>query len=121
MVPDAAAIARRRHTVTICVRSVIALVAAWIGWGAVVWFGQTLQQISESGVANVFGVLLFFLLQFVPQLLLLLAAVIFHGPLVRWIVPTPLPDHSCPKCNYSLKDLKSPICPECGTSLTAPR
>ncbi len=117
MIPDSATITRRRHTATIFVRSGIVLFAVWILWGATSWTGQTLQQISESGISNIFGITLFFLLQFVPSLLVLTAMVMFHGHVVRWIVPTPRPDHICPKCGYSLKDLKSPICPECGTNL----
>ncbi len=26
-------------------------------------------------------------------------------------------DHACPKCNYNLRDLTRPICPECGEEL----
>ena len=37
--------------------------------------------------------------------------------LVRWIVPVPARDRTCPKCGYSLKGIKSPICPECGANL----
>ncbi len=26
-------------------------------------------------------------------------------------------DHACPKCNYNLRNLTRPICPECGETL----
>ena len=117
MIPDAATLARRRHTVTIIVRSFIALFGAWIAWGAVVGLGQILYPLFGSGIDFFFQAVLNFLFQHVPALLLIVALIVFEQRLVRWIVPTPRPDTSFPKCGYSLKDLKSPICPECGTSL----
>lgn len=49
-----------------------------------------------------------------PVLLLAAALVLCEGKLVRWIVPFPPREATCAQCGYSLKNLKSPICPECG-------
>lgn len=37
--------------------------------------------------------------------------------IARWIVPAGLRTDGCPHCGYSLKNLKSPICPECGNDI----
>lgn len=42
----------------------------------------------------------------------------FSTRLSRWIVP--LPEPGCPRCGYSLSNLRSPICPECGLDLRPP-
>jgi len=116
--PDAATVARRRHMVTMIVRSLIALFGAWILWGAVEGFGQVFQiMLPSSRTEHLIGAAWNFLTSHVPSLLLVVAIVFFEQRLVRWIVPTPRPDNACPKCGYSLKDLRSPICPECGMSL----
>jgi hypothetical protein len=47
--------------------------------------------------------------------------VLFERPLVRWLVPAGSPDHTCLNCGYSLKNLKSPICPECGADVRPAR
>lgn len=120
MTPDAATLARRRHTATIIVRSLIAMFAAWMLWGAVVGLGTILQPMLEGGVAYLFQGLWNFLTLHVPVLILVAAMVLLEQRLVRWIVPVPGPDHLCPTCGYSLRDLESPICPECGTSLRSP-
>jgi hypothetical protein len=117
MIPDAATIARRRHTVTIIVRFGIALLVLWFAWNFIGWLSQTFQSVYEFGFANLPSTLVVFVIQFLPSLFLVSSLFFFHDNLVRWIVPIPRPDHLCPKCNYSLKDLRSPICPECGTNL----
>lgn len=37
--------------------------------------------------------------------------------LARWLVPPGVRGDECPHCGYSLKHLKSPICPECGADV----
>lgn len=121
MIPDAATIVRRRHTVTMIVRGFIALMGVWIVWELAGNIGQTLQQLFDTSWGNPIGVLIYLLLRIIPAMLVLAAMVFFHGHLVRWIVPMPSRHAGCPTCGYSLRDLKSPICPECGTSLSAAR
>jgi hypothetical protein len=117
MIPDPATIARRRHLVTIIVRSTIALFGAWILWGAVVAIGSVFQPIYGGSIQYFVPAFLGFLTNEIPPLLLVVALVLFEKHLVRWIVPMPPRHPGCPTCGYSLKDLKSPICPECGTNL----
>lgn len=54
-----------------------------------------------------------------PLLLCVLAFALFfvEGWVVRWIVPYPAREATCAQCGYSLKNLKSPICPECGADV----
>ena len=47
-----------------------------------------------------------------------LALLLLERRLSRWLVPMPTPDHVCHQCGYSLKNLKSPVCPECGVDLS---
>ena len=117
MIPDPATIARRRHLVTIIVRSLIALFGAWVLWGAAVGLGAVLQPMYMGGPEYLVAGLWNFLAGYVPSLLLALVMFFFEKRLVRWIVPTGDSGQLCSKCGYSLKDLKSPICPECGTNL----
>jgi hypothetical protein len=119
MIPDAATIARRRHLVTIIARSLIALFGAWVALGAVAGIGQIFQPIYSGGIQFLVPGIWNFLTTDVPQLLLVAALFLLEQRLVRWIVPMPSRHAACPTCGYSLKDLKSPICPECGTSLRA--
>ncbi len=123
MIPDAATIARRRHTVTIVVRLLIALYGAFCVYalvvGPVVSVLNTLMNWSNN--SGMVGSLVLGQLgngcYVLPQLMLVVVLVLTEQRLVRWIVPIPAKHAGCPKCGYSLKDLKSPICPECGTSL----
>lgn len=123
MIPDPATIARRRHTVTIVVRFLIVLYGVWccynVATGPIGSILNTLANLSNN--AGMVGSLLVGHVTAYMSLLsefALLAALIWQEKrLVRWIVPIGDSDQLCSKCGYSLKDLKSPICPECGTNL----
>ncbi len=47
------------------------------------------------------------------------ALVVWQGD--RWLVKriVPFPDLACPRCDYQLKALTTPKCPECGLDLPA--
>jgi hypothetical protein len=119
MIPDAATIARRRHTVTMILRTVVVLFAGWVAWTVAISTGQTFQQMYTTGPGNAPGIFINLLLLAGPEIALVVVLVMLEGRLIRWIVPMPSRHPGCPKCGYSLKDLNSPICPECGTNLRA--
>lgn len=48
----------------------------------------------------------------------MLGIVVLERRLLSWLVPAPKP--GCPNCGYPVKNLRSPICPECGTDLRQP-
>ena len=123
MIPDPDTISRRRHTVTIVVRFLIVLYGVMccydLARGQV---GTTLSVLlnGSNNAGNWGFVLLNELGGYVrssPEFALLAVLLWQETRLVRWIVPLGDSGTLCSKCGYSLKDLKSPICPECGTNL----
>ena len=121
MIPDPATIAKRRHTVRIVLRSLTALYGAWVCF---VLATETLPHlISHANYLIDFGFVqdfmhfLGFFAGDVPRVLFLVALVLCERRLASWIVPVGRAENLCLNCGYSLKDLKSPICPECGTNL----
>ncbi len=120
MIPTFDTITRRRHLVTICLRAALFLFAAWVAYAAAGLCGQFLQQTFAFGLAAALPSGANILAFSGPEILLVVVLFLLESRIVRWIVPLP-PRHSgCPKCGYSLKDLKSPVCPECGTNLRSP-
>lgn len=114
MIPDFPTIARRRHIATIIVRSCIVVFAAWSLYKLIPVVWASIMSAAQGGS------LVYFQNSGVVPLLMCVLAIIFAGVerwVVRWIVPLPARELACPKCGYSLKNLKSPICPECGTDL----
>lgn len=114
MIPDFPTIARRRHIATMIVRSCIVAYAAWAIYKIVPVLWSVILGAMQGG-----GWVYFQNVGVVPVLMCVLALVFFGVErwVVRWIVPLPAREQACPKCGYSLKNLKSPICPECGTDL----
>lgn len=46
----------------------------------------------------------------------------FEKRLIRWLVPnTVVAKNICPACGYNVKNLNSPVCPECGEHLPISR
>ncbi len=97
------------------VRSFLRLLAVLIG---------LLGLLSTSGIASVvlsasFGGSALGLVSAIDSSLtwlsVALAVAFLSTRLSRWIVP--LPEPGCPRCGYSLNNLRSPICPECGLDL----
>lgn len=121
MIPDFATIARRRHTVTIIVRACIVAYGVWccyqVAIGPISDSRIDRELVEQLGNDRVHpdrqraGVRISFLcLDCWPP---------FSGRNGGSSIGSSphRPDTFCPKCGYSLKDLKSPICPECGTNL----
>ena len=122
MTPDSDTIARRRHTVTIVVRLLIAAYGAWVCYSIAT---GSVQLFLSNAVANSsLGIALadvpYALARDGPQVVLLVVLILVEKRLVRWIVPMPVGGPVCPKCGYSLKNLRSPVCPECGLNLRGP-
>jgi len=120
MVPDLPTIEWRRHTVTILIRLLIAAYGAWCVYLlASECFAPCLEQLVTSPgnanltMFNLFGTVVYRL----PFIAVLFVFLSIERMLVRWIVPVPPRELGCPKCGYSLKGIKSPICPECGANL----
>jgi len=113
MSPSADTILRRRHTAQTGLRVGVALCVTKAIW--------TLAD-ALSGI-DVFDPLSGVQLAFDNGLPILLwlgsgaALIAFERPLVRWLVPRVAGGHVCLNCGYSLKNLRSPICPECGTDI----
>ncbi len=117
MNPDMATIARRRHLMTIALRVVVAVWVAYSIWHTV---DMLLGNISGFVMAGIGGLVYELCVPLLGRLGLAAALVFLEKPLVRWLVPISVGgDNACPKCGYSLKNLKSPVCPECGMNLRA--
>ncbi|MEM8757867.1 MAG: hypothetical protein AAGF47_08810 [Planctomycetota bacterium] len=117
MVPSAADIARYRHIAAACLRGVGLLVmlysVARLGGHVYSHFDRFLNMARGTQQAD------WLIVQTVmPAALLLfsIAAVFFPRLLARWIVPAWSPNR-CPACGFSLVDLASDLCPECGVHL----
>jgi hypothetical protein len=117
MIPDPATIARRRHIATIVVRSLIVMYAGWVMYDLLGEFKGTMLNLWSGGMGGGSLYVMSFAASLAVGVISLAAIIFFERTLVRWIVPMPRRDAGCPACGYSLKDLKSPICPECGTNL----
>jgi hypothetical protein len=112
-VSRAAETARRRHAARTWVRVAALLCLAralWIGsdaMGGIVFpsLPTAIQHLIDNGFA----------------ILVWVAAgaglVLFERLLVRWLIPSAGTGAECGNCGYSLKNLKSPICPECGADV----
>lgn len=115
---DVATVARRRHTATMLLRAALLL-----------WIGYTAVQLVQALIAAVQGILgggypigafvYEVVIPLVFRIALAAAVMLIEGPLVRWLVPIGQRENSCPRCGYALKDLKSPVCPECGLNMQA--
>ncbi len=123
MIPDPATIARRRHTITIIVRFLIAAYGSWcfykLAMGPIQSFLASLTSgMNTGGVlwSNVLNNCQSLIYSTVPQFAFLAGLILTEKRIVHWIVPDRA-ENICPKCGYSLKDLKSPICPECGMNI----
>lgn len=109
---DLRVIQRRRHLCLVIVRAVALLLALVGALAAGMAFQSRIGRFSgfEYLAVPVLAILGAF---WVPTLVLAAAS----RPLSRWLVPVPGPASECPRCGYSLKNLKAPICPECGLTL----
>jgi hypothetical protein len=115
MNPDLITIARRRHLMTIMLRVAVLVWVAYSVWHAV---DGLLGNISGFVMAGIGGLVYELVLPLMGRLFLAAALVFLEKPLVRWLVPASAGgENTCPKCGYSLKNLKSPVCPECGMNL----
>lgn len=118
MTPPIDVILRRRHLARTGVRVLVVLCvfkALWElsdalggdvypGWPGGV--GGVIERVFENGLG--IGV----------WLVSALSLLMLERRLSRWLVPMPAPDHVCHQCGYSLKNLKSPVCPECGVDVS---
>ncbi len=115
MSPSHDKVLSRRHVVLVLLRIASAAMVIYASvrnfgyavmsvWGLI--YGNPFQLPSYDIVESIaiFGV---------PGVVL---AVVSHR-LARWLVPSGVRGDECPNCGYSLKHLKSPICPECGADV----
>lgn len=114
MMPDPNTIARRRHMVTILLRCFILALAMYTLIGAT-W--ATFERAMTWGGSSAGSLLLSALVQFGPLGLLVVAMLLLEKRLVRWLVPPGTRMDMCRSCGYSLRNLRSPVCPECGTDV----
>lgn len=112
MIPDLETVLRRRHVVVILIRAAVLLMLVW-------WAISVLDEI-------VYGVLTLNLSSatwnFLPRLASGIvwlgvagALLLFQRRLAALLVPMGRRIDSCMHCGYALKDLRSDLCPECGT------
>lgn len=113
MLPPAETILRRRHTARTCVRVAALLCVA-----------RSISSLADSisGVTfpDIFTAQSYAIDRGFPiGIWLFVAAVLIvaERPLTRWLIPAGSPANLCLNCGYSLKNLKSPICPECGADV----
>jgi hypothetical protein len=120
MTPDLATIARRRHVAMIVLRTAVVLWVVWTLWLSMESVVANMGMVAHLGDLPGSSVLTWALdlgLPLVIRLMLAAIVVFMEKRLVRWIVPLGDRGGECPRCGYVLKDLKSPVCPECGLDL----
>lgn len=93
------------------VRALAALFAVWVAQQS---FGDLSGGIYEALTNGAVGTLILAVVTHLPLILLAVVTLLGSRALANWIVPYPAREATCPQCGYSLKNLKSPICPECG-------
>ena len=112
MFPDPATIARRRHLAVIGVRAAMV--------GSVFVFVYRVSDVFSEGLATLTAppaaTVGYKLGLNIGWLALAGLLWLIERPLVKWLVPPPQP--GCPNCGYSLRNLKTPICPECGADIS---
>jgi rRNA maturation protein Nop10 len=123
MIPSASSIVRSRYWLTMSIRIVA------VGWLLFAMrfapqdlFGMITNLFPSLNGGQPFGHYLLsnastLFVEVVGSATLPLLLLFFHRRLVRFIIPTP--KHACPHCGYSLSNLKSPFCPECGSDTRA--
>lgn len=114
-IPDHETILRRRHA-CVCLLRIGA--AAWLAWivgeqffyfvSGVLYnpLSQTLNNLGE-------GIFLYRSVHIIGGILILH----FSRRLAFWLIPDGFRNDLCRACGYSLKTLKSPVCPECGANI----
>jgi hypothetical protein len=114
MTPDLGTIARRRHAATVALRAIVTIWVAYALWLTLEYLVSQLDAFLNAGfLAWVFQLAI----PLLARLVLAAIVLLLEKRLVRWIVPIGSRDNACPRCGYALKDLKSPVCPECGLDL----
>lgn len=112
--PDLPTIHRRRFALTTVLRITAGAVLAWQAY-------HLLKTIVNAAFpfSNLLdpATWLFVFRDHAPAILFATLLILFEKRIIRWLVPTPPPSTACPKCGYPMKDLRAPICPECGTDL----
>jgi hypothetical protein len=115
MTPDLGTIAQRRHLVTIFLR---VGVLVWVCYSLTLSIDMLAGNIDGFAMGGVMAVIFSLAIPLACRCALAGAVLLMERPLVRWLVPVSgMGEHACPKCGYSLKNLKSPVCPECGMDL----
>lgn len=113
MIPPLEVILRRRHAARTGIR-----VAALVCLGRMLWLlSDTISGVTFPSAVTAMGLMIdqgFALIVWPIAATLLL---VFERRLAAWLVPMPTPGNVCHQCGYSLKNLKSPICPECGADV----
>jgi hypothetical protein len=112
--PPVDVILRRRHLVLVLVRSAAVVVAVFGAVDLAMSLLARTERITDFSLFEYRGaVIAAVLLYGLPALVIGLVS----RRLSRWIVPAGLRSDACMNCGYSLKNLKSPICPECGADV----
>lgn len=118
MTPPIEVILRRRHLARTGVRVVVMLCVVKALWTLSDAIAGEVFSSWPGGVGGVFERVIDNGLAMGVWLVSALALLLLERRLSRWLVPMPTPDHVCHECGYSLKNLKSPVCPECGVDLS---
>ena len=98
-----------------------AAILLWVGYTALLLV-QSLIIAAQGMLGGGYPIGAFVYDVLIPlafRVALIAVAVLLERPIVRWIVPLGPSQNVCPRCGYALKDLKSPVCPECGLNLRA--
>jgi hypothetical protein len=116
MIPDPVTVARRRHVATCLARAGLVLWGLWVSLRAA---GAVWDFVQLAMIGNPVQVLVHPLLGALGDLGIWAVALLLHGRIVRWVVPMGKPADVCPRCGYSLRNLRGGVCPECGLDLAA--
>jgi hypothetical protein len=103
----AVAMRSRFAALWVIVSYLFARTAFWLVWQP--WLPRTLEDLLRWEVT-------YYGLEDLVFVLALAFGLVWIA-LRSWHVP---PEHLCPTCNYDVRGLKSPTCPECGTPITTP-
>lgn len=113
-IPDRQTILWRRH---LCVSVIRVGAAGYLGWSVLIEVSNVVNVLLFNPLFNLLDNFAFGLLSRLPVFAFALAALVFQRRIARWIIPDGFRVDVCPACGYSLKNLNSPICPECGSDV----
>ncbi len=114
-IPTGATVRRWRYVVLVGLRVLMFLLGAFAVFQLYLMAASAVQQMI---LGSSMGLSIFNVLWVLLPLIGAIGLRLLEKRLIAFLAP--LPSRGCPQCGYSLVNLRSPICPECGSDVNVP-